>query len=61
VHGWTPLEADRQEEVIAHLSAWDYPADREAIEQVAAAAGWRWRWLWQGHHDAEALAALTPA
>lgn len=60
VHGWTPLEADRLEEVIAHLSAWDHPAEREAIEQVAAAAGWRWRWLWQGSHDAEALAGLTP-
>jgi SAM-dependent methyltransferase len=60
VHGWTPLEPDRQEEVIAHLSQWDYPADRATIEQVAAAAGWHWRWLWQGLHDAEALAALTP-
>lgn len=59
VQDWTPLEADRREEVIDHLSSWDYPADRATIEQVAAAAGWSWRW--QGSHDAEALAALTPA
>jgi SAM-dependent methyltransferase len=61
VRGWSPLETDRQEEVIAHLSQFDFPADREAIVQEAAAAGWRWQWAWQGHHDAEALAVLSPA
>jgi cyclopropane fatty-acyl-phospholipid synthase-like methyltransferase len=61
VRGWSALETDRQEEVIAHLSQFDFPADREAILQEAEAAGWRWQWAWQGHHDAEALAVLSPA
>ncbi len=61
VHGWSPLEQERQEEVITHLSQWDHPADPEAIVRQAEAAGWQWRWAWQGQHQAEALAALTPA
>lgn len=58
---WRPLTAEQQEHVIRHLSSFDLPADRVAIQQVAEAAGWRWRWVWQGSHSAEALAALTPA
>ncbi|KEF40862.1 MAG: SAM-dependent methyltransferase [Cyanobium sp. CACIAM 14] len=61
VRGWTPLESERQEEVIAHLSQWDHPADRDAIRREAEAAGWHWQWAWQGSHGAEALALLTPA
>ena len=61
VHGWSPLEPERQEEVIAHLNHWDHPADPEAIVRQAEAAGWQWRWTWQGQHQAEALAVLTPA
>jgi len=57
---WAPLPVDRQEEVIAHLSTYDQPADREAMPKLAARAGWRWRWLWQGQHEAEALALLEP-
>lgn len=61
VHRWSPLEPERQEEVIAHLSQWDHPADPEAIARQAEAAGWQWQWAWQGQHRAEALAVLTPA
>ncbi|WP_311134347.1 class I SAM-dependent methyltransferase [Synechococcus sp. CS-1332] len=61
VHGWSPLEPQRQQEVIAHLSQWDHPADPEAIVWEAEAAGWQWHWAWRGQHRAEALAVLTPA
>jgi SAM-dependent methyltransferase len=61
VRGWSPLEPEQQEAVIAHLSQFDVPADREAIVREAEAAGWHWRWVWQGSHRAEALALLTPA
>lgn len=60
VHGWSPLELERQEEVIDHLSHWDHPADPETIMREAEAAGWKWQWAWQGQHRAEALAVLTP-
>ncbi|WP_216904068.1 trans-aconitate 2-methyltransferase [Synechococcus sp. CCY 9618] len=60
VQGWEPLEPERRQEVIAHLSQWDHPAERELIEQEAQAAGWDWRWAWQGRHRAEALAVLRP-
>lgn len=60
VHGWSPLEPERQEEVIAHLSQWDHPADPEAIVKEAEAAGWQWQWGWRGQHRAEALAVLRP-
>ncbi len=61
VHGWSPLESERQQEVIAHLSQWDHPAERETIELAAATAGWAWEWAWQGRHEAEALAVHWPA
>lgn len=57
---WGVLDAARQEEVIAHLSSFDHPADRDALPALAAEAGWRWQWLWQGQHQAEALALLQP-
>jgi hypothetical protein len=47
--------------VIDHLSSFDIPAERVAIEAAAQAAGWHWHWAWQGQHRAEALAVLTPA
>jgi hypothetical protein len=56
-----PLAPERQEQVISHLSNFDHPADRSAIESVARACGWQWQWLWQGAHQAEAVALLTPA
>jgi ubiquinone/menaquinone biosynthesis C-methylase UbiE len=59
--GWRVLSAEQQGQVIDHLSSFDIPAERGAIESVAAAAGWHWRWAWQGQHRAEALAVLTPA
>ena len=58
---WSPLEPLQRQEVIEHLSQWDHPAERGAIEVLAAATGWHWRWAWQGSHGAEALALLTPA
>ncbi len=58
--GWTPLEPEQRQQVIDHLSQFDNPADREAIQRSAEACGWRWHWLWQGAHHAEALALLTP-
>jgi SAM-dependent methyltransferase len=59
--GWQPLSGEQQEQVIAHLSQFDIPAERGSIEVVAASAGWTWQWVWQGQHRAEALAVLTPA
>jgi predicted TPR repeat methyltransferase len=56
-----PLAPERQEQVINHLSRFDFPADRSAIEAIARASGWQWQWLWQGSQQAEALALLTPA
>ena len=58
--GWQPLSREQQEQVIAHLSQFDNPAERGRVEAMAAAAGWSWRWVWQGKHRAEALAVLTP-
>ena len=55
------LTAEQQSQVIDHLSSFDIPAERGAMETLAAAAGWQWRWAWQGQHQAEALAVLTPA
>ena len=57
---WPQLSAEQQEHCSSHLAAYDIPADRAAIAQVAEAAGWQWRWGWQGQHQAEALAVLTP-
>ena len=59
--GWSQLTREQREHVSGHLAAYDRPADRDAIAQVAAASGWNWRWGWQGAHQAEALAVLTPA
>lgn len=60
-HGWGALQAEQQLQVIDHLSSFDIPAERGAIEEVARQAGWHWRWAWRGQHQAEALAVLTPA
>ncbi len=57
---WHQLTAEQQRHVIGHLSRFDIPADRTAIQAAAEAAGWQWRWSWQGAHRAEALAVLTP-
>ncbi|MFZ9621922.1 MAG: class I SAM-dependent methyltransferase [Prochlorococcaceae cyanobacterium] len=57
--GWHQLTAEQQEHVSNHLAAYDMPADRAAIAEIAASAGWHWRWGWQGAHQAEALAVLT--
>ncbi|QVL54317.1 MAG: class I SAM-dependent methyltransferase [Cyanobium sp. M30B3] len=61
VGGWQPLSGEQRAQVIEHLSSFDIPAERGAIEALAEAAGWRWQWAWQGQHRAEALAVLTPA
>ncbi len=61
VAGWQPLGAEQREQVIEHISQFDLPAEQDAIEAVAEAAGWRWQWAWRGQHRAEALAVLTPA
>ena len=57
---WAQLTAEQHQHVTSHLSAYDIPADRQAIEAAAAAAGWRWTWGWEGAHQAEAMAVLTP-
>ena len=58
---WPQLSAEQQQHVTSHLSTYDIPADRQAIEAAATAAGWRWSWGWHGAHQAEAMAVLTPA
>ncbi|MEO1002638.1 MAG: class I SAM-dependent methyltransferase [Cyanobacteria bacterium J06638_7] len=58
---WSPLSADQKAQLINHISTFDFPADRVAIQRDAQACGWRWQWIWQGRHQAEALALLTPA
>ena len=57
---WSQMTAEQLQHVTSHLSAYDIPADRQAIEAAAAAAGWRWSWGWEGAHQAEAMAVLTP-
>jgi ubiquinone/menaquinone biosynthesis C-methylase UbiE len=59
--GWAAITPEQQSQVIEHLSSFDIPAERGAIETLAKAAGWQWQWAWQGKHRAEALAVLTPA
>lgn len=59
--GWNGIDHDAREAIVAHMSTFDFPADRAAIVPAARAAGWHWRWLWQGEHRAEAVAVLTPA
>jgi cyclopropane fatty-acyl-phospholipid synthase-like methyltransferase len=58
---WPQLTAEQQQHVTSHLSTYDIPADRQAIEAAATVAGWRWSWGWHGAHQAEAMAVLTPA
>lgn len=58
---WSVLTPEQQQQVIDHLSQFDFPADRDAIRRTAEACGWQWQWLWQGDHQAEALVLLTPA
>jgi hypothetical protein len=36
-----PLAPERQEQVINHLTSFDYPADRSEIESIAKASGWQ--------------------
>lgn len=57
---WHPLTPEQRRHVIDHLSRFDIPADRAAIQAVAEAAGWHWRWAWNGSHRSEAVAVLTP-
>lgn len=56
---WHAIDKEAREAIVSHITAFDFPADREAIVEVAEAAGWQWRWLWQGSHQAEAVALLT--
>ncbi len=58
---WHPLTPDQRRHVSDHLSRFDIPADRAAIQSVAEATGWSWRWAWNGTHRSEAVAVLTPA
>jgi len=57
---WHPLTPDQRRHVSDHLSRFDIPADRAAIQSVAEATGWSWRWAWNGTHRSEAVAVLTP-
>ena len=59
--GWPQLSSEHQNHVSSHLTVYDNPADRAAIAETAATAGWQWRWAWNGAHRAEAMALLTPA
>ena len=59
--GWPQLSSEHQNHVSSHLTVYDNPADRAAIAETAATAGWQWRWAWNGAHRAEAMAVLTPA
>ncbi len=58
---WCAIDDDAREAIVTHMSTFDFPADREAIFAAAREAGWDWQWLWQGHHQAEAVALLTPS
>lgn len=58
--GWDTIAVDAREAVVTHITAYDFPADRSAIVDVAADSGWHWEWVWQGSHRAEAAALLTP-
>ena len=57
-HGWTTLSSAQQDQVVAHLSSSDFPAERDHFEAMAARAGWQGEWLWTGSHQAEALLGL---
>ena len=59
-NGWDVLSLAQQEQVISHISSFDIPADRAAIQAAAENAGWKWTWGWNGQLQAEALAVLTP-
>lgn len=58
---WQELPAAERQLVGDHLSASDFPAEREQFRQLAAAAGWQSHWLWNGRHGAEALLLLEPS
>lgn len=58
---WSPIDDEAREAIVTHMSTYDFPADRNAVVEVAERAGWTWQWLWQGSHQAEAVALLTPA
>ena len=58
--GWSVIRAEQREQLISHLSGFDQPADRAAIQAAAEQAGWHWQWGWNGQHRAEAMAVLTP-
>lgn len=58
---WRAIGEEEREAIVAHMFTYDHPADRVAIMAAAGQTGWRWEWLWQGHHQAEAVALLTPA
>ncbi|MFO7630073.1 MAG: class I SAM-dependent methyltransferase [Prochlorococcaceae cyanobacterium] len=60
MRGWQVLSPEQQAQAIDHVSCFDQPAERGAIEATATAAGWQWQWIWQGSHNSEALALLTP-
>lgn len=60
VKGWSSLSPGQRQAVLGHIQRFDFPAERGAIETVAAAAGWSWQWIWQGSHSAEAMAVLRP-
>lgn len=57
---WTALDAADREALVTHMSTYDFPADRDAVVDMARRCGWHWRWIWQGTHRAEAVAVLTP-
>ena len=61
VESWSDLTPPQRRAVLGHIQRFDHPAERGAIESVAAAAGWSWQWVWQGCHKAEAMAVLRPA
>lgn len=56
---WHAIDEDARQAIVSHITAFDFPADREAIVEVAERAGWHWRRLWHGSHRAEAVALLT--
>ncbi len=58
---WSGLSPQQRQAVLGHIQRFDHPAERGAIESMAAVAGWSWQWAWQGGHGAEAMAVLRPA
>lgn len=56
---WRAIDGEARAAIVTHMATYDFPADRTAIIEAAAQAGWRWEWVWQGSHQAEAVALLT--